>query len=400
MKRAKTKSILILITAALVTACTLRFIFLPAVLTSHINSKLDSLETITIRYDDFSISLLTASYTIHDVQLIRKETKAPFPFFEAEKINVSLDWNALLKGFWVSRIHVKDPSINFIKDTNQANGNINISPEWTQTARDIIFLPVNTITIDGGEIQYYDFNITPKTILSITDVTLNANNLYNVQGEDKMLSGNAEGSGKVMGASIRMNLELNTFYKVPMFNLNAELTDLNLDDIKDFLHAYGKSETQQGIFSLFTQASTRNNKIVGYVKPLIEDVTIASLELRDHASGLSRLSSEGAKTPSSFTYASGKTLNEIEFEGSLKDGTMNLWNAVALTLHNAFVEALVSMMEKTVASPQGKNNPSIRPKQDPSSKLSKKNSAPKGKGFLKRMFKGQETARKKKSRKE
>jgi hypothetical protein len=73
-------------------------------------------------------------------------------------------------------------------------------------------------------------------------------------------------------------MELNAFYTNPMFNLSAELVNLNLSDVRDFLRAYGKVDVQQGIFSLYTEAITKNDKVIGFVQPRIQNVAIASNE--------------------------------------------------------------------------------------------------------------------------
>jgi hypothetical protein len=109
MRKGKVKSFLIIVAALLVAASTIRLFFLPYWLTNHIDRKLDSLPGYRVTYDDYSISLFTASVTLEEVAVVRSENFAPIPLLEAASITAGLDWRALTQGFWVSRIIVDHP---------------------------------------------------------------------------------------------------------------------------------------------------------------------------------------------------------------------------------------------------------------------------------------------------
>jgi hypothetical protein len=399
MRKRRVKSVTIILSAILVTACIVRFLFLPYWLENHLQEHSSAIEGYEVRYEDFSISLLTGSFTLHEVTLSKPGTNLPFPFFSSEAITVSLYWKGLLKGYVVSDISLSKPVVHFINGPDQASSQTGITGRWSDVMDQVAMVPINAINIRDGQIQYHDFHATPRVLLHMTDISLSATNLHNVNGEEKILSGIAEGSGKVMDADIRISVELNAFYKSPMFTLQAELTDLNLSDVRDFLKAYRKVEVQQGIFSLYTQASTRNNKVVGYVKPLIEDVTIASIHGRDEEINLIRPSSRnGAESIWVVTGGTSGNFNEIAFEGFLNDKAYNLWGAIGTTLHNAFLEALVTTLENTVNSPNDNKGLSPRPKSESSSVSN--GVTEKKKGFLRKIFKRKETREKKQKNKD
>jgi hypothetical protein len=266
--------------------------------------------------------------------------------------------------------------------------------DWTNLARELIVLPVNSITVRRGEITYHDYHTVPKAVLQMTDVSLAAKNLQNTNGDEKILSGLVEGSARVKNAEIKLDVQLNAFFNEPMFQLNAELSELNLVDVRDFLRAYGQFDVQQGLFSLYTQAGTRNSKVVGFVKPLIRDVTMASLRDEDGPSSYLTRPSKRTETEDVWLVTSlVSNVEEIQFEGSLAKGKNNLWAAVGSTLHNAFVEALVAMLEKSARTKTpGSPLPSVKPEK----KASKVSSDAKQKnGFLRKIFKRNENRKNK-----
>lgn len=398
MRKGKGKSFTIIVVALFVAACTIRFFFLPHWVTDHIDSRLSLLPDYKISYDDYSISLLTASVTLKDVRMIRSQQTGPLPFFETEKLKAGLDWKSLTRGFWVARIMVDHPRINFINSPDNQSQQNHIPDRWTDVVKELAILPVNVITVRDGEIIYHDYNVAPKVVLRMTDVSLNATNLQNANGDEKILSGLAEGSARVNNAKIKVDIQLNAFYNDPMFLLNAELSELNLFDVRDLLRAYGQFDVQQGLFSFYTEAGTRNNKVIGVVKPLIQDVTMASHQGKDEpaTSYLVRPSMRQEEENVWLVTSLVNNVEEIQFEGSLAKGKTNLWAAVGYTLHNTFVEALVAMLEKSAQSADKPGSPRLSAK--PEQKASKVSAdADKKKGFLRKVFKKKED-RKKKSR--
>lgn len=394
MRRSRTIKSGIVITAAIVVViAVIRLFFLPEWVSEHIKSNLQKINGYEVTYRSSEISILTGAFSLHDVSLIKKESKLPLPFFQTKEISFSFDFNSLLKPHMVSEVTVKHPTINFIKGPDDFSSQTNISSQWVEIIENLAEFPVNKILIEEGQINYHDFHAIPKVILSMHEIELTGSNLNNLNGEEKILSGIVQGTGKVADGTIRINMELNAFYEDPMFTLSAELLDLNLADVGDFLKAYGKVNIQQGLFSLYTEAATKGNKIVGYIKPVIEEVTIASLQSAENNYTLVRPSSKEEQTAWMVTTANRGSINEIQFEGKLDDPGMTIWSAAGMTLHNAFVEALVTTLEKSIKTPDA-GTPSVRPKSATPEKVSKEQT-PEKEGLLKRIFKRKDDKRKK-----
>jgi hypothetical protein len=393
MKRNKTiKSGLVITAAVLVAVLVIRLFFLPEWVSAHIKNNLQNIKGYDVNCGNFEISILTGTYSLYDVSLVKKDSKLPLPFFQTKEITFGFDFNSLFKQHLVSEVTVNHPIINFIKGPDDVTSQTNISSQWVDIIKGLAKLPVNRISIKEGEINYHDFHAVPKVILTMSEIELTGSNLNNLNGEEKILSGIVQGTGKVVDGTIKIKMEVNAFYETPMFTLSAELLDLNLADIGDFLKAYGKVNIQQGLFSLYTEASTKQDKVVGYVKPVIEEVTIASLQSSENNYNLVRPSSNEEQTVWVVTANTQGSVNEIQFEGKLDDPGMTIWSAAGMTLHNAFVEALVTTLEKSIKIPDAGTH-RVKPKNTTPSKVSKQE--PEKEGLLKRIFKRKDEKRKK-----
>jgi hypothetical protein len=394
MKRNKTiKSGIVIIAAVLVVILVVRLFFLPEWVSTHIKKSLHTIKGYEVNYGKFEISILTGTYSLYDVSLVKKDSKLPLPFFQTKEITFGFDLHSLFKQHMVSEVTVYHPIISFIKGPDDVTSQTNISSQWVEIIKDLAKFPVNEIAIKEGEINYHDFHAIPKVILTMSEIELTGRNLNNLDGEEKILSGSVEGTGKVVEGTIKIKMDVNAFYEVPMFTITAELLDLNLADIGDFLKAYGKVNIQQGLFSLYTEASTKQDKVIGYVKPMIEEVTIASLQSSENNYTLIRPSSNSSQTVWVVTANNTQgSANEIQFEGKLDDPGMTIWSAAGMTLHNAFVEALVTTLEKSIKTPDAGTR-RIKPKNTTPAKVSKQE--PEKERFLKRIFKRKDEKRKK-----
>ena len=332
----------------------IRFALIPPVLQDHISRHLATMEEYNATYSNISISLLDGSFSLSYVKVTKKGYRLLIPLLQAEKMTFSIEMASLWKGALVSEISLLSPTVCFIKGVNHNSSQTRISSEFLSVVNKLSFLAVNELTIQNGTLRYYDFHSTPRIELAINDININASNLQNVDNEERMLSSLVEGSAKVEEARIKIDMELNSFYKSPMFRLSAELTNLDLYVIKNFLKAYGGVDIERGIFSLYTHASTRNDKVVGYVKPEMEDITMASNNKEHDSRTILR------QNQIFLTAGHRARLNEIQFEGKLDKPDINIWDAVAMTLHNAFIEGLLVTMETSSAESQPP--PIIKPK--------------------------------------
>lgn len=386
MRNSKTGRLGLLVGAIILTLLVLRFYFLPKWVSERIRSHVDVIRDYNVVYGGFEISMLGGSFSLDEVTLKKEDSKLPIPFFEARKITIAFDFSTLLTDRWSATVTVNNPVLNIIHGLDEVSSLTGISSQWAETITQIAPLPVNSMEIIDGQIHYNDLQATPRVILSMTEISLKGKNLCNRDGVEKILSGAVEGRGKIAEGTFTMKMDLNAFFKSPMFSLSAELVSLNLADVKDFLRAYGTVAVQQGIVSFYTEMMTKNDKVIGFVKPMIEDIVVAG-----EAIG----TSEDSSSSSLWTATSGhENWNDVSIEGRLDQPGMNLWSATAIALHNAFIEAISATLD-TMKKPGG-NGKSIQPERSTPARTTMEEKSTR-KGFLKRIFNKKDEKRKRKT---
>src|SRR5205814_718109 len=125
---------------------------------------------------------------------------------------------------------------------------------------------------------------------------------------------------------------------VPTFDMKAELKNLNLVKLNDFLKAYGNFEVKEGRVGIYTEFAAKNGEFGGYVKPIIKNIKVV-----EGTGGLKQriwelfvgASSKILKNPSAQQIAT-----KVDIQGRFDDPAINTWRAVSYLLRNAFVQAL------------------------------------------------------------
>ena len=79
-----------------------------------------------------------------------------------------------------------------------------------------------------------------------------------------MLPSNVEATAKVYGGSARLKMKLDALNHSPTFDANAELRNVDMKYLNDFLKAYGKFDVEQGTLGLYTEAAAKKGAIRGY----------------------------------------------------------------------------------------------------------------------------------------
>lgn len=78
------------------------------------------------------------------------------------------------------------------------------------------------------------------------------------------------GSADIYGGSATMNMKLDALNKIPTFDFNAELLNLNLVEVNDFLKAYGNFDVQKGTFGLYIEAAAKIIKLMDIQNQLLK----------------------------------------------------------------------------------------------------------------------------------
>jgi uncharacterized protein involved in outer membrane biogenesis len=330
---------------------------LPYFLLRFANQKLSEIPEYRGHIAGIGLSLLRGAYTLEDVRLEKLNAQVPVPFFSARKVDLSVEWRALFHGKLVSEIDLYDPRLNFVTGPSDAS-ETGIDTLWRQKVEDLLPFQINHFGIHGGEIHFRDYQSKPTVDIHIDHLEAVAEGLTNSAKTSNALPASLRVTAQVMDdAALRLNLKLAPLAVSPTFYLSAEVRDLQLRTLNDFLQAYADVQLSQGNLSVFTEMTGSDGRFKGYVKPLAKDIKILNRK-KDNlphrlweatVTGVTKLFENPPKA---------QIATQIPLSGSFSDPHTGTWTAIGYLLRNAFIQALQPQLNHSIhfgdASPQDK----------------------------------------------
>ena len=172
-------------------------IALPFWLTDYVNRTLSQLEGYQGQVDDIDVHLYRGAYRIEGPVIRRTTPPTKAPLFEAQAIDLSLSWRALITGALVGDVRVHRPVMNFVDTPGEAD-QTGAGQPWQKVLRDLMPLQVNHFQLTGGEAHWRNFHSRPPVDIYLHRIELNAQNLRNTLGVgDDIVDGPRLGRGEV-----------------------------------------------------------------------------------------------------------------------------------------------------------------------------------------------------------
>ncbi|MGE5796385.1 MAG: DUF748 domain-containing protein [Ignavibacteria bacterium] len=325
-------------------------IALPYIVKDYVNKTLSEIPEYSGRVGDVDISLIRGAYVIEDVSLVKTDGKVPVPFFSAKRVDLSVQWSALFEGSVVGEIELDNPKINFVAGPSSKTSQKSVDDSWTDKVKELFPLRINRFEIHNGEIHYRDFHRDPQVNIFLRNLNATAENLTNSKDISKTLMATINATGNAMGSgTFRLHADINPFEKAPTFNLDAELKNIDLTKLNNFIKAYSKFDVEKGTFELFTELAASKGKFEGYIKPIFRNMQVLSLE-KDSSNPLQLFweAIVGAVTGLFENKSTDQLAARIPLSGNFEDPDANIWSTIGSVLENAFIKALLPSIEGSV----------------------------------------------------
>jgi len=153
----------------------------------------------------------------------------------------------------------------------------------------------------------------------------------------------------IYGGHASLHMKLDALDSIPTFEAKAELLDMDVAKLNDFLSAYGKFDVKQGSLSIYTEAAAKDHKLTGYAKPIIKDLRVVNWkEDKSHPLKLAWEAMIGAVNWVVKNKGKDQLATRIEFTGDLRDPNISTWYIIGQVLRNGFIQALYPALENSV----------------------------------------------------
>ncbi len=343
------KTILIIVGSFVVLLIGFR-IALPYILLRFVNRELARIDGYRGHVEDIDVALIRGAYTIDSITLDKINGKIPVPFFSAKTIDLSIEWKAIFEGSIVGEIVVEHPVLNFVNGPDKSTSQTGVDNDWIDVVDNLMPLKLNRFEINRGEVHYRDLHSSPKVNIYARQIHVLAENLTNSKDKKELLPSSVAATAAVYGGSANLKMKLDALNRVPTFDANFQLVNVDMKYLNDFLRAYGNFDVESGNMGLYAEAAAKNGGITGYTKPIIKDLQVVNWkEDKDKPLQLVWESVVQAVTWVFKNHKKDQLATRITFEGDLKDPQINVWYLIGQVLRNAFIQALYPSLENSVS---------------------------------------------------
>lgn len=349
-KHSRKRKVLIISLSVLALLVAVR-LALPYVILHYANKTLAEMDGYRGHIQDIDLAILRGAYKIDSIYLnqVDSVTQDETPFLSAALVDLSVEWKSIFKGSLVGEIIVDRPNVRFTKEKVEPGDVQKDSSDFRQVLEDFMPLEINRLEFRNGKLQYMDHTSTPRVNISMTDVNVVALNLRNTYDSADVLPASISADATIYEGRLNLEMKLNPLAEVPTFDMNAEWKNTNLVKLNGFFQAYAKLDVNEGSFGLFTEVAAKEGSFTGYVKPLLENVSLLGKEdredniLRKAWEGIAGTVTEVFENQSEDIFAT-----KIPLQGEIDDPKANIIFAILQILENAFISALQPSIDQQI----------------------------------------------------
>ena len=326
-------------------------LFLPAIVLHYANKTLAHMPGYYGHIDDIDISLYRGAYQINDMYLNKQDsnTGKQTDFFKVNNIDLSVHWGALLHGRLVGELVFNDPKLVFTENRVELADVKKDTNDFRRILKDFMPLKLNRFDIHNGELHYANNTRQPVVDVSLKKIELSAENLTNATKSKELLPSTVNATATAYEGTLKLNMKLDPLAKGATFDLNADLKNVNLVLLNNFLLAYGNFDVNRGNFGLYSEMAAKNNAFKGYVKPIIKNLDVVGPNNKE-GSFFHKLweIAVGAVGVIFRNQKKDQIATKVTIEGNFKDPKTDTWDAVFEVLRNAFIQALMPSVDNEI----------------------------------------------------
>ncbi|MDO3381698.1 DUF748 domain-containing protein [Gilvimarinus algae] len=335
--------------AAVIALVILIWVFIPFAIRWYLNHQvLADMGQYYGRVQSVKVHLLDGEYRLEQLVIYHKDrvaTDPESPFFQLSAMDIGISWSALRKRELLMDTDLYQPELHIVEAKDDDNEQLGEGTNWIEVFDRILPTTVSRLGIHNGVIRFSNAGRTPKASVEITQINALLTNLTNIAGEDGQRVASAKASGKLFDESaFSIEAEFDPF-EYDDFVLAAQADSFELSRINTLAQSYANVDFKSGKMQIFCELEAKDRQLKGYIKPLLEDVNIASWSQDVEQQGDNPLQVTwealwGVLSAVFTNLDSRKLATEIEIEGSLDDTEVRSFSAFIGVIKNAFIDAL------------------------------------------------------------
>jgi hypothetical protein len=324
---------------------------LPSFLRWYVNRTIDQNPLYDGKITDIEVHLWRGAYTITDIRLLKTTGNVPVPLFSAKKLELAIQWDALLHRRLVGKIVIDQPELNFVDAPSEANSQTGAGGPWLQIIRDLFPFKINSCEIHDGSIHFRAFQRNPPVDVYLSHLDGTIKNLTNIRDETNPMMATVDATALAMDqAHFEYHMKFNPFSYRPNFQVAVRLLGLDVTQTNALARSYGAFDFERGYFDLVVELNAKAGGLQGYVKPLFRDIKVFSLKndiKKDNPLQLFWEALVGLATDILKNQPRDQFGTQIPITGTLDNPREDILVTIGNILRNAFIRAYLPRLEGT-----------------------------------------------------
>jgi hypothetical protein len=288
---------------------------------------------------------------VDDIRIVKTGSQQPEPFFDAQRIDFSVEWRSLLQGRLVAECEMFAPNVNLVRSESKAQSQLGTEVNWADQLEQLFPFRFNTIVVHDGVATFRAPGIGSKDALEASNIDGRITNMTNVgKAGQETFSGFYATASVLDTGTATVAGSANPLARTPTFDVNLTVKGVQLPKVNPWLREYIKADAEAGDFELYTELAAADGKFKGYAKPIMKDVDIYSSEEPEENpfkrlwEGLVDFAAEVFEDQDTEQVAA-----RIPFSGTIQNPDAGVLETVVSVLRNAFVSAFARSLEGSVS---------------------------------------------------
>jgi len=348
--RTRTRTAASVLLAVLLVAVVAR-IAAPYALERWVNRHLAHMGDYRGSVTDVDLFLWAGGYGLRDLTIVKVASNVETPFVSMPKMDLTLQWSALLHGRVVGDVMMHEPVLNLVEAESEKNTQMGTGVSWPQKIRDLFPFRLNVVEGENGLVTFRAPGISTNNAITVRGLRFMLHNLTNVQERDAAAYADVQLEGLVMGnAPVRLVGRIDPNETAPTFDVDVSLERGRLVDVNPWLREFLNVDAEAGVFSMYAELAASERRFKGYVKPILEDPKIFDTDkneggpLHQAWEALVGLAAKIFENRSKDQVAT-----QIPLSGELEDPDAGVLTAIVNLLRNAFVAAFAHSLEGSIS---------------------------------------------------
>ncbi len=324
-------------------------IALPYIVVNYVNRVLSDLDGYTGKIEEVDLFLFRGAYRIYEMRIDKNESEVKEPFLLIPEADLSIEWPAIFKGAIVGEVKLKEPVLNFAFGPTDAYIQTGQEVDWVQIVQDLMPISINTFEVENATVSLANITTRPTIDAAFDNINGTILNIRNVENkEDPLpspikLTGNTSYSG-----NINVTAKANLIKEFPDINYDLRAEGLDLTKFNAISKEVAGLTIEKGSLNVYSEMLIDDNKLKGYVKPLMYDLQFFTWKEKDRSLGeaIKELFTEVAQELVENRRTKEElTATKIPLTGNIENVKSGVWATITNTLVNAYVRTFQKVID-------------------------------------------------------